>query len=137
MNNTELYHYGVKGMKWGVRRTPEQLGRRKKQSIKVHASGVPIHVISGHSPSPKVYKPYAVIDHKSQNGKVDVRSFYNEFGMKQKDIHTTNHGNPKTHPYGKRGEHIVEYEWYDNGYCKNKIRRNLNDQERRDNGDIL
>lgn len=23
----ELYHYGVKGMKWGVRRTPAQLGR--------------------------------------------------------------------------------------------------------------
>lgn len=23
----ELYHYGVKGMKWGIRRTPAQLGR--------------------------------------------------------------------------------------------------------------
>ena len=31
----ELYHYGVKGMKWGVRRTPAQLGhtgKRKKKS---------------------------------------------------------------------------------------------------------
>jgi hypothetical protein len=25
----ELYHHGIKGMKWGVRRTPEQLGRMK------------------------------------------------------------------------------------------------------------
>lgn len=25
----ELYHYGVKGMKWGIRRTPEQLGYKQ------------------------------------------------------------------------------------------------------------
>jgi len=32
MNNNELYHHGVKGMKWGVRRTPAQLGRASKKS---------------------------------------------------------------------------------------------------------
>lgn len=30
--NDELYHYGVKGMKWGVRRTAEQLGRTLKKA---------------------------------------------------------------------------------------------------------
>ena len=30
MDNAELIHYGVKGMKWGVRRTPAQLGHRRK-----------------------------------------------------------------------------------------------------------
>lgn len=32
MENNELYHYGVLGMHWGVRRTPEQLGHRIKSS---------------------------------------------------------------------------------------------------------
>ena len=26
--NNELYHHGVKGMKWGVRRSPEQLSHK-------------------------------------------------------------------------------------------------------------
>lgn len=32
MENNELYHYGILGMHWGVRRTPEQLGHRTKSS---------------------------------------------------------------------------------------------------------
>ncbi|MBQ8707892.1 MAG: hypothetical protein IJ523_07385 [Succinivibrionaceae bacterium] len=28
-----LCHYGVKGMKWGVRRTPEQLGHKTKTTV--------------------------------------------------------------------------------------------------------
>ncbi|MDO5785266.1 MAG: hypothetical protein Q4P20_09425 [Eubacteriales bacterium] len=33
--NNELYHYGVLGMKWGVRRTPGQLGHRPAKKKKV------------------------------------------------------------------------------------------------------
>lgn len=34
MSEIWIYHYGVKGMKWGVRRTPEQLGHTKKSIAK-------------------------------------------------------------------------------------------------------
>lgn len=30
----EIEHYGVKGMKWGVRRTPEQLGHYREKALK-------------------------------------------------------------------------------------------------------
>lgn len=36
-NDNVLYHHGIKGMKWGVRRTPEQLGHRKKTNAQVNS----------------------------------------------------------------------------------------------------
>lgn len=32
--NYELYHHGVKGMKWGVRRTPAQLGHKTNKNMR-------------------------------------------------------------------------------------------------------
>lgn len=44
MGETEFYHHGVKGMKWGVRRTPAQLGHKtgtKKKASKKQTSSKP------------------------------------------------------------------------------------------------
>lgn len=94
-------------------------------------------VIFGHENAPKKYLPNAVIDHINSEDKVSIRTFYDDNSMKLKDIHTTNHGNPKTHNYGINGEHAHDYEWNKDGILKNKTTRELTDLERKDNEDIL
>lgn len=92
-------------------------------------------VISGHSGTPKSYKANSVIDHMT-NGKTDVRTFYDAKGLKNKDINTTPHGNPKHHSYGVNGEHAHDYEW-DGDKLKSRTTRELTQQERKENSDIL
>lgn len=93
--------------------------------------------ISGHAGTPKKAEPNTVIDHVDEKGSVDARGFYGDDGFKGKDIHTTDHGNPKRHPFGKHGEHAHDYKWDDDGRLKEKTTRNLNEDEKEGNGDIL
>ena len=94
-------------------------------------------VISGHSTTPKKAEPNVVIDHVDENGSVDARGFYDADGLKERDIHTTDHGNPKWHPYGEHGEHGHDYQWNTDGSLKRKAIRELTDTERKENSDIL
>ncbi len=93
--------------------------------------------ISGHSGTPKQSNPNDVIDHLDENGSIDSRGFYDSNGMKNKDIHTNDHGNPKWHNYGIHGEHAHDYEWNEDGSLNNKTTRELTKEERKDNGGIL
>lgn len=68
---------------------------------------------------------------------MNARSFYDGGGMKVKDIHTDDHGNPKWHKYGKNGEHAHDYEWNEDGSLKTKTVREISEEERERNGDIL
>lgn len=94
-------------------------------------------VITGHSTTPRKAEPNVVIDHVDENGSVDARGFYDADGLKKRDIHTTDHGNPKRHPYGEHGEHGHDYQWNTDGSLKRKATRELTDTERKENSDIL
>lgn len=80
-------------------------------------------VLDGHKGTSKSADPNIVIDHKDKDGKVDIRTFYGDDGYKKKDIHTTDYGHPKQHPYGEHGENAEDYIWDENGKLKHKNRR--------------
>lgn len=96
----------------------------------------PTKQIEGHMSIPRESEPNDIIDHIGKDDNVDSRSFYDSAGIKEKDIHTTDHGFPKYHNFGKNGEHAHDYEW-DGDRLKNKTTRELTEKERKENGDIL
>ena len=53
----ELKHYGILGMKWGVRRTPEELGHRtKKHTINANKEGIKDYKLSDNEKTGKLTK---------------------------------------------------------------------------------
>lgn len=133
-----ICHSGRKGMKWGVRRGPPYpIDGHKSGVDKSGKRGILKITMSGHKDAPRKAEPNSVIDHVSNSGKVTSRSYYDENGLKSKDIHTTDHGNPKPHAYGKHGEHVHEYVWNEDGSLKEYKSRELDSAERKENSDIL
>ncbi len=67
---------------------------KPKQMVeKTTEPGIIKTTVYGHSATPKQAAPNSIADHVRDDGKVDVRSFYDEDGWKAKDIHLSNHGN--------------------------------------------
>ena len=97
----------------------------------------PDKMISGHEGAPKKADPGMIIDHIGENSQTETRTFYGESGYKKKDITNHDHGFPKKHPYGKNGEHAHDYEWDAEGKLKNRTTREITDDERKENSDIL
>lgn len=46
-------------------------------------------------------------------------------------------GNPKLHSFGKHGEHVHDYIYASDGKLKGRPMRELTDEERKENEDIL
>lgn len=128
-----LYHHGIKGQKWGERNGPPYpLKRQNKESIIPNKE----QWKRGRESTPKLYKPNAILDHVREDGSIKTRTFYDENGKKKKDIHTDNHGKPKSHPFGEKGEHVHDYTWNEDMSHSEKTTRELTNEEKESNKDL-
>ena len=91
----------------------------------------------GHTPPGKTGKPNSVVQHSATNGDILGRVYYDDRGLKNKEVHLTNHKRPDKHPYGIKGEHVHEYVFDNAGKIVSRNTRELHDYEREENLDVL
>lgn len=126
-DSSVLYHHGVKGMKWGVRNGPPYPIERDTNSAGREILNVEHATLIG--------PPNGITQIRRRNGGID-RNYYDENGRQIKQISNHNHGNPKKHPYGERGEHAHDYIYDEAGRLKSRPIRKLTEDERKENSDF-
>lgn len=128
-----LAHHGIKGQKWGVRNGPPYpLNRSKSNGLKNAAKKSIIEV----ERTELTGEPNSITQVTNKKGGID-RNYYDESGKQTKQISNNDHGHPKSHDYGEHGEHAHDYIYDDSGNLVGRPIRELNDEERKENGDIL
>ena len=70
-----------------------------------------------------------------KNPKRIERNYLDSNGKWLKQISNSDHGKPKHHPYGEKGEHTHDIHWKGDEF--EKLMRNISDEEKRENLDIL
>ena len=128
-----IAHHGVKGQKWGVRNGPPYPIDQSKSSELKNAVGQRIIKVEH---SDLTGKPNSITQVTNKKGGVD-RNYYGSDGKQTKQISNNDHGHPKAHDYGEHGEHAHDYIYDDSGELLDRLSRELNDEERKENGDIL
>lgn len=75
MDNNELYHYGVLGMRWGVRRSPDQLARARHRKDEIHDDYKKAH-------SKKSIKAMSNDELRSRNNRLNMEKQYKDLSKK-------------------------------------------------------
>lgn len=124
-----LAHHGIKGQKWGVRNGPPYpLNHGLKNAVGKSIIEVEHTKLTG--------EPNSITQITHAKGGID-RNYYDESGRQTKQISNNDHGFPNIHNYGEHGEHAHDYIYDDSGNLIDRPIRELNDKERKENGDIL
>lgn len=80
--------------------------------------------------------PGSITQKTGRQGGIE-RNYYGLDGRQEKQVCNNNHGNAKAHPFGKHGEHAHDYIYDDDGKLIDRPIRELSEEERKENEDIL
>ena len=87
MTSTAVYHHGIKGMKWGVRRTPEQLGHRPKPRLPSRLSkSKPDDTQKQSTTAKKSYKEMTDDELKAAIARLDLEKKYKELSRPSEQV---------------------------------------------------
>lgn len=81
-------------------------------------------------------KPNSITQYTNAKGGID-RNYYGNDGKQTLQISNNGHGHKTEELLGKHGEHAHDYRWDNAGNFTRSEARELNEQERGDNSDIL
>lgn len=111
--------------------TKEELKQMAVPGLK-NAAGKPIIEIKR---ATLIAEPNSITQVTKKKGGIE-RNYYDQTGRQYKQISNNNHGNAKQHPYGVNGEHAHDYV-YEEGELVDRPTRELTEDERKENEDIL
>ena len=111
--------------------TKEELKQMAVPGLK-NAAGKPIIEVKR---ATLIAEPNSITQVTKKKGGVE-RNYYDQTGKQYKQISNNNHGNAKQHPYGVNGEHAHDYV-YEEGELVDRPTRELTEDERKENEDIL
>lgn len=131
--NRSLCHHGIKGQKWGVKNGPPYPINQYKSSKLKNAAGQSITEVDK---TLTTGEPNSISQVTNKKGGID-RNYYDKTGKQSKQISNNDHGHSQARKYGKHGEHAHDYIYDDTGKLIGRPIRELNDKERKENGDIL